>query len=219
MGAGSTSGRAISRFATRGSARSSLDWEAAGLARPWTDTFDVIGAGIESERSSGPTRWATPNGLRSLVRDLLTGVEVQTGDDGRPAAGWRGGRGHAGRAGRRLLPVPDAVENDPTIAVVCGFDARDWTFTDAAFVKDHPVLTFIADDGARRGDGAAVLVAHSTPEFARRIFRRCDSAVGPVASALGELLGVAAPAVDPRPSLGTGQAIGRARFDVRAGGR
>ena len=168
-------------------------WEAGGLARPWTDTFDVIGTGIDPEHSSGPTRWATPNGLRSLVRDLLTGIEVQTGVtvDRLPEGEVVLAMPDAQAA--RLAPVPDAVENDATIAVVCGFTAREWAFTDAAFVKDHPAVSFIADDGARRGDGAAVLVAHSTPELARRHLDDPESAVAPIVAVLGELLGVAPP--------------------------
>ena len=35
-----------------------------------------------------------------------------------------------------------------------------------AFVNDDPSLDWVADDGRRRGDGAPVLVAHSTPSFA-----------------------------------------------------
>ena len=36
------------------------------------------------------------------------------------------------------------------------------------FVNDSSILGWVADDGRRRGDGAPVLVAHSTPEQAER---------------------------------------------------
>jgi predicted NAD/FAD-dependent oxidoreductase len=60
----------------------------------------------------------------------------------------------------------------------------------AAFVNDHPVLTLVADDGRRRGDGAPVLVAHTTAEVARAHEADPGGAIGPVLDALRELLGV-----------------------------
>ncbi|NYG53870.1 FAD-dependent oxidoreductase [Nocardioides perillae] len=52
-------------------------WEAAGLARPWTDTFHVLEAGAPPRLASGPVRWATPGGLRTLVEDLAAPFEVR----------------------------------------------------------------------------------------------------------------------------------------------
>lgn len=168
-------------------------WQAAGLARPWTDTFSVLGTGLEPDRSTGPTRWATPDGLRSLVRELLTDVDLVTDADVERLPDGEVVLAMPDAQAGRLVAVPDAVDNDATIAVACGFAARDWPFADAAFVKDHPDLTFIADDGARRGDGAPVLVAHSTPEFARRYLDDVDGAAEPLVTALVELLDVDAP--------------------------
>ena len=168
-------------------------WQARGLARPWTDTFAVVATGAEPDSTTGPMRWSTPDGLRSLVRDLLDGVDVQTGTtlEGLPDGEVVLAMPDAQAA--RMITVPDAVDNDPTITIVCGFSSSDWPFTDAAFVKDHPDLSFIADDGARRGDGAAVLVAHSTPGLAGRHLDDADGATGPMVAALRELLGVPAP--------------------------
>jgi predicted NAD/FAD-dependent oxidoreductase len=58
------------------------------------------------------------------------------------------------------------VEYDPVIAVAAEWPDREWAFADGVFVNHHPVLTFLADDGARRGDGVPVLVAHTTAAFA-----------------------------------------------------
>jgi len=58
----------------------------------------------------------------------------------------------------------------------------------AAFVNDHPVISLVADDGDRRGDGAPVLVAHSVADVARRYDACPDDAVAPVLEALGRLL-------------------------------
>jgi renalase len=86
-------------------------------------------------------------------------------------------------------------EWSPAIAVAAGWAAREWAELPAAFVNDHPVLTLIADDGARRGDGAPVLVAHTTADVARMHAADPEGAVGPVLDALRELLGVRTPPV------------------------
>jgi predicted NAD/FAD-dependent oxidoreductase len=53
------------------------------------------------------------------------------------------------------------------------------------------VLTAVADDGDRRGDGAAVLVAHTTDRVAAEFGADPERAVPAVLAALRELLGVA----------------------------
>ena len=59
------------------------------------------------------------------------------------------------------------------------------------FVANDPVLTWVADDGRRRGDGAPVLVAHSTPEFASEHLAAPEEAAGPMAVALRDVLDIA----------------------------
>ena len=51
------------------------------------------------------------------------------------------------------------------LALTATFETRTWDL-DGAFVSDDTILGWIADDGSRRGDGAPVLVAHSTSEVA-----------------------------------------------------
>ncbi|MET3807757.1 putative NAD/FAD-dependent oxidoreductase [Nakamurella sp. UYEF19] len=168
-------------------------WESAGLARPWTSTFGVLAPGRAPEEKAGPVRWATPGGLRSLVRALLGPVpfENATAVDVLPAGEVVLAMPDPQAA--RLVRVPDAVDYRPVIAVVCEFTDHDWPFADAAFVNDHPDVDFVADDGARRGDGAPVLVAHTTPVLAARHLDDPDGVVAPVIAALRELLGVGAP--------------------------
>lgn len=167
-------------------------WESAGLATKWTDTFGVVAPDSTPETSSGPMRWATPGGLRSLVRATLDGINsdsenVQELPDGDVVLAMPDPQAS------RLVAVPNPVVYDPTITVVAGFDALDLPFDSAAFVNDHPVLEFLADDGSRRGDGAAVLVAHSTAQFAKAHLDDPESAIGPVVGALTELLGTSPP--------------------------
>lgn len=53
------------------------DWQARGLARPWTDRFEVIdgnpdvSAREDQRTSSGPVRFGAGAGLRSLIDDLV----------------------------------------------------------------------------------------------------------------------------------------------------
>lgn len=167
-------------------------WEAAGLTTPWTDTFGVLAPGSEPSSSSGPMRWRTAGGLRSLVRSMLADVPVETATvdtmpDGDVVLAMPDPQA------LRLTDVPDPVDYQPVLSVVCGFDAVRLPFRDAAFVNDHPIVEFIADDGARRGDDAAVLVTHTTAAFARAHEKDPESAVGQVVSALRDLVGVAEP--------------------------
>jgi predicted NAD/FAD-dependent oxidoreductase len=76
------------------------------------------------------------------------------------------------------------------IAVAAGWQRREWPPMPAAFVNDHPLISLVADDGDRRGDGAPVLVAHTTDELARRCDACPDDAVPPVLDALRHLLGL-----------------------------
>jgi len=178
-------------------------WRTAGLARQWTSELTVFGTEGRSSKS-GPVRWAAPHGLRSLVVDLAQGLDITfdhevhrvgPGVDGCAAdvvvlampdpqaarlldAGSTAGAAVAGRPWR------------PVIAVTAAYAEREWPPLPAAFVNDHPVLSLIADDGDRRGDGAALLVAHTTAEVARRHDADPDGAVPEVLAALRELMGL-----------------------------
>lgn len=126
------------------------DWVERGLARPWTDTFDVL-ARDGRDATSGPVRYATPDGLRSLVRDLLPdGIRFETDVDAlddldHDAVVLAMPDPQAARL------APDAcawVPYDPVIAVAVGWGQRCWSLADAAFVNDDPDVSFIADAGA-----------------------------------------------------------------------
>ncbi len=188
------------------------DWQARGLAREWTDTFDVYDDGDRGEPKQGSMRWASPSGLRALVEDLAAGlraeqsaVEAVTRDelsgkllvDGRPA-------------GTVVLAMPDPQvrrlldasfasmahlvdDYAPTLALLAGWERRSWRDGfDGAFVNGDPHLTWVADDGARRGDDAAVLVAHSTEAFAKQHLAEPTGAEPAMLDALIDLLGIRA---------------------------
>lgn len=179
------------------------DWLDRGLARPWTDTFHVATPdGIEGVRV-GPMRYAAPAGLRSLVADLASdfddGVvhsqtEVETIE---VVQGTFRVHGMQADAVALCLPLPQAVRLweippqhvwEPVIAVTAVYEERDWPEFDGIFVNDDPILTWIADDGRRRGDGAPVLVAHVHPVFAARHLTDPQAVLPHVLSALARIV-------------------------------
>lgn len=185
-------------------------WRAAGLAREWTDTF--VAYGPDGRRAvPGPTRWAAPRGLRSLVTDLAAGLPVVVD---RLVLGVAPGPAVDGTpcdAVVLAMPGPQAaLLLDPslaeaaravqaqqwtsTLAAVLRFPHRRWADFAGAFVNEHPVLTLVCDDGDRRGDAAPVLVAHTTAEFAGRHLLQPTTAAPAVEEAVRDLLALPEPA-------------------------
>jgi hypothetical protein len=188
------------------------DWCTRGLARRWTDRFPQLTDGGFKELAPGPWRYATPDGLRSLVADLAPEApestrlgEMVSRIDAGPAVD-----GDAADAVVLAMPDPQAerilgpglpevrarVERrswEPVIALAANFSRRTWEPFDGAFINDHPTLRWVADDGRRRGDDAAVLVAHSTSTFAESFLTQPAAAGPDMAEALDRLLGCGRP--------------------------
>lgn len=166
------------------------DWQRRGLVHEWTDTLEVF-APAERTTTTGPMRFATRRGLRSLARDLHGEVDL-TDEVGELPGGYD--------VVVLAMPDPQAarlagnliewVDYEPVIAVAVGFSSRTWTLQHAAFVNDDPDLALIADDGARRGDGAPVLVLHTTTALAAAHLDDPDAAVPPVLAAARTLLDI-----------------------------
>jgi predicted NAD/FAD-dependent oxidoreductase len=170
-------------------------WSARGLVRDWTDTLDVFSADGHRQ-TSGPVRYAAPGGLRSLVRDSLAdGVRYEN------VVGSLDELDHDAvvlampdpQAARLAPDAADWVTYEPVIAVVAGWAQRCWPISEAAFVNDDADITTVADDGSRRGDGAAVLVTHTTAQRAQVHLDDPDGAVPPVLAALRRVMDVTAP--------------------------
>ncbi|MGM1059894.1 NAD(P)/FAD-dependent oxidoreductase [Saccharothrix sp. Mg75] len=187
-------------------------WQGAGLAREWTDTLAVHSADGVSH-TTGPMRWAAPGGLRSLVEDVASGLDVTTGHtvewvepgprvDGEPAD-----------AVVLALPGPQALRlldprlagtrtaagvQDwlPSLVATLEYPTRSWAPFHGAFVNDHPVLTTLFDDGSRRGDDAPVLVAHTDDAFAGQYVADAPAAADEVEVAVRELLSLPEAAVN-----------------------
>lgn len=180
------------------------EWEASGLARPWTDTFHVADpSGIQGVRT-GPMRYAATNGLRSLVIDLaepLNDVRAHSVVESVTAsASDIFVDGTATDAVALCMPLPQArritalpefpLAWEPVIAVTAVFEERVWQGIDGVFVNDDPILTWIADDGRRRGDDAAVLVAHTNPVFAAMHLDHPMQVLPATIDAISRILGI-----------------------------
>jgi renalase len=175
------------------------DWQRRGLAREWTDTFAVYGDPDKSS-TSGPVRWGAAGGLRSLVEDLATGLDVRSAATVERIDPGLTVEGQAYAAVVLAMPDPQARRlldptyaeaiaalddpYEPVLALTTVWHERAWPELDGAFVNGDPVLAWVADDGRRRGDGAPVLVAHSTTDFAAGRLDDPDAAQEPMVDAL-----------------------------------
>lgn len=209
--------------------RVAADWEERELARPWTDTFQVIDAQGGRTPKPGPMRWAAPFGLRTLALDLAEGLDVESARVVERVEPYRIDGHDAGEV-VLAMPAPQAArltgdapggaqEWEPVIAVVLRWDERQWDADlHGAFAEGDADVSFLADDGDRRGDGAPVLVVHTTADRARRHLDDPDEAIAPVLDATRRLLRIDAEPVSTqahrwtfaRPTHTTGQAFFRA---------
>ncbi len=188
------------------------DWCTRGLARRWTDRFPQLTDAGLSELAPGPWRYATPGGLRSLVADVAAEptASVRLGEpvsriepgplvDGDPVDAVVLAMPDP-QAERILGPgLPEVGSHvaqrpwEPVIVLAANFSRRDWEPFEGAFINNHPTLRWVADDGRRRGDDAAVLVAHSTSPFAAGFLTEPAAAGPDMAEALDLLLGCGRP--------------------------
>jgi renalase len=191
------------------------DWIMRGLVRIWTSAFAAIdesgpdGSAARSQ-ATGPIRYSAPHGLRALVADLAArgGVRV---DQSRPISMIEPGPvvdGERFDAAVLAMPDPQAIRHlhpdlaeersavagrewSPVLALLAGWPHRQWAPMDGAFVNGDDVLSWIADDGRRRGDQAPVLVAHSTSEFAAPRLAQPRAATAELVAATRRVLGIA----------------------------
>ena len=177
------------------------DWRSRGLAREWTDTFHLARADGIAGTKTGPVRWSATYGLRSLVEDLAQGLDVVSDHTVEQVAPGEVDGVHASavvlampdpQAERLFTGGPAATPYTPALVLAAGFADRTWPGFDAAFVQDDPSLTFIADDGRRRGDDAAVIVAHSTADLARAHLDDPSAATATMLASVCRLTGVRA---------------------------
>jgi predicted NAD/FAD-dependent oxidoreductase len=183
-------------------------WVDRGLAHPWTEAFHLAGPDGLGERKAGPLRYGTRDGLRSLVADLLDGLDVQQASAVTSVGPGPVVDGRAYDAVVLAMPDPQAERLlhpelvaeraavadrawEPVLAVAAGWDERSWAPEfDGCFVDGSALLGWIADDGRRRGDGAPVLVGHSTSPYAAERLADPDAATDALVAAVRDVLHV-----------------------------
>lgn len=184
-------------------------WAAVGLARPWTDTFAVATGNQLQITTTGPMRYATAYGVRSLVEELAGDLEIRHPYDVAEVAAGPHVDGMRTQAVVLAMPDPQALDLladvfaaerailgnhdwEPVLTLYARWDRRLWPAVDGVFVNDNSVLAQVVDDGRRRGDDVPVLVAHSTGPFAARYLDDPPSAATPMLRAVCELMGITA---------------------------
>ena len=137
-------------------------------------------------------------------------------------------------AAEGVLRSAMSQQYDPILSLIVQWPQRLWDPFAACFVNDNDVLTFLADDGDRRGDGAAVIVAHSSAAFAAPHLTHPQAAAAAMVAAVQRLLGTdaepvqvtirrwslakpVAPTIDARPPFAFENDLGLAgdAFDAR----
>jgi renalase len=187
------------------------DWVARGLARPWTDTFHLATPDGLAGTTTGPMRYAALRDLPALVEDLATGLTVTHPYDVTEIAPGAHGdgplvEGEPTSAAVLAMPGPQALKLlsetyvearaaagtgwEPALTLTARWPHRVWPVLDGVFVNDSPVLTFIADDGSRRGDGAPLLVAHAAAVFTARHLDDPAAAIPAILAELSRVLGI-----------------------------
>lgn len=188
------------------------DLRSTGVVRAWTDTFTVLAPGEPPTTKPGPLRWGTPAGMRSVVEAMAAGLQVREGSVEEVTSDADGLRVDGTPASAVVLAMPDGQavpllgegltqhastldrSYEPVLALTAWWPTRLWDL-DGAFVNDDPELAWIADDGSRRGDGAPVLVAHSTPAFAAPHLPDPRAALPAMVAALQRVLDIQEPPV------------------------
>ena len=164
-------------------------WRVAGMAHPWTDTFQVYDPHRPARAAAGPVRWSAPGGLRSLAEDLALPVEVTLEHEvtelpDAPIVVLA----MPGPQAQRITALDVRQDWSPVLTAVLTYRERTWPDFQGAFVNGDPVLATVCDDGDRRGDRAPVLVAHSTADYARPRLNDPVSAAGDLEQAVRDLL-------------------------------
>lgn len=184
------------------------DWLDRGIARPWATGFHSWVAGELRPPHEGAMRYAAPGGMRSLVLDLADGLDLRLDTTVRRVAAGPTVDGEAFDAVVLAMPDPQALQLlddelmaerqaladrdwDAVISLTTKWSGRSWDI-DGVFVNKDPVLSWIADDGARRGDAAAVLVSHSTGPFGYDHLDDPDAAAPAMLAKTREVLGITA---------------------------
>lgn len=187
----------------RGTKTGPLRWAAPQGLRSLADDLadDLATAGVAVTASTA-VEAVTLEGERAVVRTRVRGeaadVRTETGavvlavPDPQALRAVEAGLADDGDDAGALAGLAAVLRDpwDPVVTVWARWDRRWWPDDlDAAFVADDEVVSLVADDGRRRGDGEPVLVVHTTAEGAARHLDDPSGAIEPVLARLAPLLG------------------------------
>ena len=142
--------------------------EAAGVVQPWTDTFHFTDAQGIAGVKMGPMRYRAEQGIRSVVEYLARDLVIEEGEVSELPSSERLALCMPTPQAVRVFPQANQLSTavwEPVISVSFLFDRVYWAAFDGIFVNENPEVTWIANDGARRGDQAPALVVHMSPIF------------------------------------------------------
>ena len=173
------------------------DMRDLGIVTEWTDTFHVADdTGILGVKV-GPMRYSAPKGIRSVVEYLAQGLEVFEGE-------FEGENDSLDVTDERIalcVPTPQAAKIypqatelnpsvwEPVIVVSMLFAEQYWQDFDGIFDNSASVVTWIANDGSRRGDRAPALVAHVHPVLSSHHLTDPSAVIPFAVSAVQQILG------------------------------
>lgn len=164
-----------------------------GIVTEWTDTFHVADqSGIVGVKV-GPIRYSAPKGIRSVVEYLAQGLEVLEGEiDSLDVTEERIALCVPTPQAAKFFPQAMEINPsvwEPVIVVSMLFAEQYWQDFDGIFDNSASVVTWIANDGSRRGDRAPALVAHVHPVLSSRHLAEPSAVIPFAVSAVQELLG------------------------------
>lgn len=140
--------------------------ETAGVVQPWTDTFHFAHSEGIAGVKMGPMRYRAEKGIRSVVEYLARDLLIEEGEIGELPTTERLVLCMPTPQAARVFPQASDLSSavwEPVISVSLLFDAVYWAAFDGIFVNQNVEVTWIGNDGARRGDHAPALVVHMSP--------------------------------------------------------
>lgn len=140
--------------------------ERAGIVQPWTDTFHFAHSEGIAGVKMGPMRYRAESGIRSVVEYLARDLVIEEGEITELPTNERLALCMPTPQAVRVFPQASELSTavwEPVISVSLLFDQVYWAAFDGIFVNQDAQVTWIANDGARRGDFAPALVVHMSP--------------------------------------------------------
>lgn len=164
-----------------------------GIVSEWTDSFHFADSSGILGVKVGPMRYRAPAGIRSVVEHLAAGIEVTEGEiESLEGIDERIALCMPIPQAQRIYPDASSINPctwEPVISVSMLFDQQYWHDFDGIFINNDFELTWIANDGSRRGDGAPALVAHVQPVLSSRHLADPQSIIPFAVSAVQRILG------------------------------